>query len=209
MGNQSAKKERKFTNFYDSGKEIGVGTFASVCKCRRKSDSSEFAVKITNKQYLTTKELMGLKNEIEILKRISNKNVIKLIDVFDDGQNVLLVLELCGSSDLYDTIVFAKNSHFSEKKSAKVVYDLCNALQHLHKNGIVHRDLKPENILINSDGTPKITDFGLAYSYSDHFDHTISKNHASSSSISSVTSYSSTVMHTCWGTPYYVAPEVI
>eukprot|EP00483_Globobulimina_turgida_P007226 UN07240 len=104
-----------------------------------------------------------------------------------------MVLELCNGSDLYDAVIFAKNSHFSEKKSAKILYHVCNALQYLHKNGIVHRDLKPENIIFMADGTPKITDFGLAYSYSNQWQDNMSM----------------TVMHTCCGTPYYVAPEVI
>src|SRR5205823_8359342 len=39
---------------------------------------------------------------------------------------------------------------------------LCQALQHAHQRGIVHRDLKPSNIMVLPDGTPKLTDFGIA-----------------------------------------------
>src|SRR5262249_15533761 len=47
-------------------------------------------------------------------------------------------------------------------EAARIVETLARAMHHAHQSRLVHRDLKPENVLIRSDGTPKITDFGLA-----------------------------------------------
>eukprot|EP00483_Globobulimina_turgida_P000478 UN00478 len=197
---KSVFTRKKFNESYELGEQIGVGSFAVVNKCYRKNDSAEFAVKILNKYFLSDKELIGLRNEIKILRKIAHKNIIKLIDVFDDGQNVFMVLELCNGKDLFDEIVSTKQKHFSEKKSAEIIHALSSGLQHLHEKGAIHRDIKPENVLFGLDGTVKIADFGLA-----HFCRTSSDESSENASIS----YESSLLYTTCGSSHYVAPEIL
>ena len=81
------------------------------------------------------------------------------------------------------------HKHFDEENASEYTVKLAYAISYLHNNYVVHRDLKPENILLTKDRELKITDFGLSHYMK------ISKDYHS--------------MHTCCGTPHYVAPEVL
>ena len=68
-----------------------------------------------------------------------------LSQVYDDGTNTMLVMELMRGGELFDKIL--KQKFFSEREAAGVMNVLGDAVSFLHKQGVVHRDLKPSNIL--------------------------------------------------------------
>nr|ADV78070.1 calcium- and calmodulin-dependent protein kinase [Phaeoceros laevis] len=109
-------------------------------------------------------------NEILVMRHIvekvsPNPNVIQLLDVYEDGAGVHLVLELCSGGELFDSIVTRKTP-YSELEAAAVIKQIANGLHSLHQAHIVHRDLKPENCLFltQDHSSPlKIMDFGLSH----------------------------------------------
>eukprot|EP00484_Ammonia_sp_Unknown_P014212 CAMPEP_0197081186 /NCGR_PEP_ID=MMETSP1384-20130603/214509_1 /TAXON_ID=29189 /ORGANISM="Ammonia sp." /LENGTH=301 /DNA_ID=CAMNT_0042520079 /DNA_START=97 /DNA_END=999 /DNA_ORIENTATION=+ len=205
----TSKSSRRFDDLYELGDGIGHGSFAAVKQCRRRHDNQAFAVKIIDKRHLKTQDLINLRDEIQILRKLQHPNIIRLIDVLDDGRRVFIVLELCHSDDLLDYLITKPQNRLTETEAAHILHALCNAVQHLHANHIIHRDLKPENILFDLHGNIKLADFGLAYYGQTSETDEDSKTGTVSSSSSDLDSKQQIVMNECCGTPHYVAPEVI
>ena len=82
-----------------------------------------------------------------------------------------------------------RDSHFTENEAAHVTKQVLQAIAYCHQMNIAHRDLKPENVLIDvkNRGQIKVIDFGTSHHYDPN----------------------SKVMHQMYGTPYYIAPEVL
>ena len=87
-------------------------------------------------------------------------NIVPIFEVGEHQGRPFLCLEYLASSRLLEQKVVRKAK--PEAESAQLVETLTRAMHYTHQHGILHRDLKPNNILLTADGTPKITDFGLA-----------------------------------------------
>lgn len=101
--------------------------------------------------------------EVEILGEIDHPNVVKLIEIYDEGAILYLVMELMCGGELFDRIV--EKEAYSEKEAAMTIKPIVDSIRYCHDMGIIHRDLKPENLLYESEEQTsiiKITDFGLA-----------------------------------------------
>ncbi len=123
------------------------------------------------------------------MKRLHHPNIIQFVDVFEDNDNLMMVMEYCPGQELFDVILDRK--FFHEEDARPIFVQIARALYYLHSLNILHRDVKPENVLVSSipdaqgNIVAKLLDFGL------------SKNAGNGSAAK-----------TFVGTPCYVAPEV-
>ena len=83
--------------------------------------------------------------EVEILSQLDHPNVVRLVEIFDSGENLYLVMELMEGGELFDRIV--EKESYTEAEAAETIRPIVDAIRYCHDNGVIHRDLKPENLL--------------------------------------------------------------
>lgn len=156
-----------FEDKYKLEKEIGRGTFGVVYICRSKATGERFAVKRMKKkfqgahleQYFTRRVV----NEVDIGRHLSGSlSICSLHDVFEDGEKVDLVMELCTGGQLWDRI---KAGSYTERAAARLMRDIMRAIAQCHGLHVLLRDVKPENFMFlgsDEDSPLKAIDFGIA-----------------------------------------------
>ena len=150
-------------DFYEIQNKIGEGRFAHVFRGIHKPSQRIVAIKILEKENLSSQEMNMIQNEIEILKICQHPNILKLYDVIENHEKFYIITELIDNPDLF-TYLENENFDISEIQANKIIRKLASALFYLNIFGIVHRDIKPENILLsnkNQDFNIKLIDFGL------------------------------------------------
>ena len=95
----------------------------------------------------------------------ASRKVGKTIVIPEGATTVMLVMELVDGGSILDRI--AERRLFTQAEAGRITLELLDALEAVHGAGIVHRDIKPGNVLLTSDGTVKLTDFGLGNSQGD------------------------------------------
>jgi serine/threonine protein kinase len=145
-------------------KALGKGAFGEVSKATHKETNRVVAIKVINKEKIKKSKMQAqLVNELKIMYSISHNNIVGIYNHFEDDENCYLVIEYAGGGQVYSKMLTLGGKRFPEPEAAKMVYELCLALDYLHKRSIIHRDIKPENLLL-SDGsrnaTLKLADFG-------------------------------------------------
>ncbi|KAL4459937.1 hypothetical protein ABPG74_003463 [Tetrahymena malaccensis] len=139
---------------------IGKGYSSKVYRGKNETTGDTVAVKVIDMKGIKNEvQSFLLKNEISVLKKLSNINCLKLFDVFHTANNTYIITEFCDHGDLKELIT--KYGTFSEKPAVKILKHLLNGLDEMQNKGIIHRDLKLANILVK-DGIPKIADFGFS-----------------------------------------------
>ncbi|KAG6826220.1 Serine/threonine-protein kinase ark1, partial [Tricholoma furcatifolium] len=145
---------------FDMGRPLGKGKFGRVYMVRTKAEPKYIlALKTLYKSEIVQNKVeKQIRREIEIQQNLRHPNVLRLYGYFHDSKRIFLMLEFAGKGELYRQL--SKHGCFSERRSARYIDQMADALNYLHGKHVIHRDIKPENLLLGINGELKIADFG-------------------------------------------------
>ena len=171
---------------YTRGKLLGKGGFAKCYEITNLETKKLQAVKVVSKASLQkSRQRAKILSEIKIHRSLHHENVVHLDHVFEDSENVYIILDLCPNQTLNDLI--KRRRRLMEVEVQCYVLQILNGIKYLHKNKIIHRDLKLGNFFLSEKMEVKIGDFGLAAKLE----------------------FNAEKRHTVCGTPNYIAPEIL
>ena len=153
---------------YEIREIIGVGGMAVVYKAYDAIEERIVAIKILKEEFVSNEEFVRrFKNESKAIAVLSHPNIVKVYDVSFGDLIQYIVMEYIEGITLKRYI--ESHGRVGWKDTVSIVMQILKALQHAHDKGIIHRDVKPQNIMIATDGTIKVTDFGIArFARSEH-----------------------------------------
>jgi len=166
-----AVDEKRFTDAYEvvdklAGGVLGEGTYGKVYKAIVRRTGETVAIKEMKPEASSEEGVPSTAiREIALLKELSHRNVVKLLDVFCKPSKLMLVFEFL-TSDLRKHMK-SLGGRLMPGQVRDFAFQLILGLEFCHANRVIHRDLKPANLLIDATGTLlKIADFGLARAFS-------------------------------------------
>jgi WD40 repeat protein/tetratricopeptide (TPR) repeat protein/tRNA A-37 threonylcarbamoyl transferase component Bud32 len=140
--------------------QLGRGGMGAVYKARHRKLNRIVALKmILAGGYAGPSERVRFLAEAEVAAALRHPNLVALLEYGEHQGLPFFTLEYMPGGSLAERL---KGVPQPGRAAARLVEQLARGIHHAHTHGVVHRDLKPSNVLIAEDGTPKISDFGLA-----------------------------------------------
>ncbi|MDA1233087.1 MAG: serine/threonine-protein kinase [Planctomycetota bacterium] len=145
---------------YELCAELGRGGMGVVYRAFQASLQRTVALKmIPNAAFASSQDLARLRAEALAAARLSHPNIVPVYEVGEHNGQPWFSMQFIQGMTLSDRLM---KGPMTPRDAVALLVPIVDAISAAHRAGVLHRDLKPSNILIATDGTPFVTDFGLA-----------------------------------------------
>ncbi len=183
---------------YELKQEIGRGGMGVVYRAFQSSLQRTVALKmIPNAAFAASQDLARLRAEALAAARLSHPNIVPVYEVGEHNGQPWFSMQFIEGTTLSQRLM---NGPMSPREAVALLIPIVEAIGAAHRAGVLHRDLKPSNIIIAADGTPFVTDFGLAKRV--NVDQGAVASSGMSSELASLTQSGAIL-----GTPAWMSPE--
>ena len=136
---------------------IGSGGFGTVYLAEDTWIDKKVALKVPHKQNLDFGELL---REPRLLATLNHPNVVAILTAEKQENVFFIVMEFVPGETLESII--ARDGALDLPRALDYTCQICNAVDHAHRQGVLHRDLRPSNVLVTDNGLLKVADFGTS-----------------------------------------------
>jgi eukaryotic-like serine/threonine-protein kinase len=145
---------------YEVEELLGRGGMGVVFRARHVRLNRAVAMKMALAgAYSSAVERERFRREAEAVAALRHPGIVQIYDVGDSDGRPFFTMEFIEGGSLSQKLA---GTPLPARQAAVLLASLADAVESAHRGGIVHRDLKPANILLTPDGTPKVSDFGIA-----------------------------------------------
>ncbi len=147
---------------YELGPPIGEGGMGEVFRGLDRQTDQPVAIKRLKSGRLSNDPTLveRFEREGDALRALDHPNIVKVLASAEEAGSHYIVMEYVAGGSLADLL--SKEGRLPIARTVDIALELADALTRSHHLKIVHRDIKPGNVLLAEDGTPRLTDFGVA-----------------------------------------------
>ena len=136
---------------------LGSGGFGTVYLAEDTWIDKKVAIKVPHRQGLDFGELL---HEPRLLASVSHPNIVAITTAEKQDNVFFIVMEYVPGETLENII--ATRGPLDLHRALDYTCQICNAVDHAHKQGVIHRDLRPANVLVGENDMLKVADFGTS-----------------------------------------------
>ena len=136
---------------------LGSGGFGTVYLAQDTWIDKRVAIKVPHRQNLDFGELL---HEPRLLASVSHPNIVSIITAEKEENVFFIVMEYVPGETLENLI--GSDGPLELNRALDFTCQICNAVDHAHRQGVIHRDLRPANVLVTENDMLKVADFGTS-----------------------------------------------